>query len=336
MAVKSPQLRDKVAPDIVNAVFAAGLTSPYRLLCTMRAIDVQGRGMYYVPELVERFATNAYGTCLWTKKHLMVLLRKGTGIFWTLDDNTRNGQTKVSIHAPDRIALALGVESLVYDRVFINLEDVLYSLTHFRAVLHTAFESSRKSDTPIARSTLAEITHVSPRTQQCYDQSIDRQRIRNIVDTGLLWTEENIQEVHWKHVERNGRSRPIRPIRQTDGTKTIGYETASTREKVLERTPRGRQKKLNRRLRIMRQQPAAREAQTGTARAHVLVVKRPRWDAQSRNQRKVYYEDAKSALKAFERGQDREICYFDRTIVTYDAGRPSRITGMHLWRSLSL
>lgn len=137
-----------------------------RIWLLLRHLDANGRGWVTLAEA--RAALTAKGAslrvCGW--RQLRNLLAQGEGIFW------RRTRARIWLRSTTKTAAALGVERLRGKPIALSIKSLLGTIGTVRAHLYASFHSGRdaRKAGPIARATLAQLSHVHPRTQRNYER----------------------------------------------------------------------------------------------------------------------------------------------------------------------
>jgi hypothetical protein len=158
----------RVYPDIALGILRREQAAPARVWYLLRHLDVAGCG-----QIAERTARHHLARqesplrlCGW--RQLRNLLNRGEGLFW----ERQNG--RIWLRSLAKVAAALGLTRLQGRPVAVPLAHFLQGIGRFRAHLYATFHSGRGSDEqiadPIARQTLAGLSHVPPRTQRLYEK----------------------------------------------------------------------------------------------------------------------------------------------------------------------
>lgn len=180
----------------------------------------------------------------YSQRHLRDLLNRGEGIYWKRDGFGRLWLTGIT-----KVAERLEVERLQGVRVVIPLADLTGKLTQMRTALQAAFHVSRKSDNPISRATLRDLTGISERSQR--EQENEH---RELIDSQANYSLDGVAtsisaENHAFRYKQNsfhftdkreiqGKSGNIHLAHQLPNSYTAHYPAAS----------RGRKRKINRQL----------------------------------------------------------------------------------------
>ena len=159
----------KLYPDIALGMLRQEQAAAGRIWLLLRHIDNEGRGWLTFEETREKLTRKKSDlrVCGW--RQLRNLLNQGDGVFW----ERRNG--RIWLRSVAKMAAALGVQRLNYQPVAIPLTALLQGMGQVRAHLYASFHSGRgkhkmTKHRPIARDTIAQISHVNQRTQRFYEK----------------------------------------------------------------------------------------------------------------------------------------------------------------------
>lgn len=205
-----------------------------------------------------------------SKRYLRRLLADGDGIFW------ERGRSRIWLHGIGRVCRWLEIERLSGQPVEIPVEKLCGSITEVRAWLMVAFLGGRKDqERPIARATIKKVTGVGRRTQRKYMRAT---RTRVVKNTAVLGP-------YSPHALQRAQIHLGLPAYRRKGE--IHYRMANSYKMpaCVQQVGNGRTKAINRRL------DHCDSPGGGNGRQF------SRW----------YYDDAKAACLAWERGGGREV-----------------------------
>jgi hypothetical protein len=241
-------------------------------------------------------------------RRLRQVLSAGDGVFWD-----RRTSDRLWLRSPDKIAWALDCGRFQGLPVAMEAKSLLGGIALVRAHFSTSYESGRRGDKPISQAALADITGVSVRSQYNYNQLLKRRTRKNIVVTGLPFTTENIQELSFKH------NRPIfcftdwKGKRGQSGAKTCAYQIADTRSSSHEQAPKGRIRKINRKIDLV----------TKPQRGNLRKVSR------------TIHRDAVAATKAFNSDPTIDRIWPEPTSLQPKATRRSKWQGVGVYGAIT-
>jgi hypothetical protein len=188
-----------------------------RLWLLLRLLDSEGRGWLSRADIEAAFTDPDSPTHLCTPRYLRQLLAEGNGRFWVCA-----GRDKVWLRGQAKVAAALGVRKLRGRAVELPVSVLLGPIGDLRAHLYATFHSGRcghssrrdhssgrdhssrdqgrheEQAPPISRASLRELSGVSPRTQQTYDDraAVD---VQPCLAIGGVATTTGSQENAWQH-----------------------------------------------------------------------------------------------------------------------------------------
>ena len=189
----------KLYPSLALALLKKEQVACGRVWLLLRYLDNDGRG-WVAPDEVRRLLTDkASPFYLFGERQLRKLLAQGEGLFWQRDEG------HIWLVGLVRVAAAVGVGSLSGKPVALPVKFLLGSIGDVRAHLYASFHSSRtktertgSQSSPISRATLADLSGVSPRTQQSYEKKAGVTVRRNLAvgsPVGVVCA----QEQAWRH-----------------------------------------------------------------------------------------------------------------------------------------
>lgn len=307
----------KVYPTLNLAFYQAGPAAG-RLWYLMRAYDEaihSGRGWLPVNTLYTLFGRgNGSGQPggpwgIYGRRRLRQLLGEGEELgLWHRD---RRG--RLWLHAPHNVSEALGCGKLGGRPVYLPTAGLLGGIKLVRAHFYASWESGRRHDAPTSRATLEAVTGVPERTQRHYDQLLGRQSQTNIVVTDVAYTPESRQDATW----HNGRNVLcfVDWKGKRGGEKRAEYiarRLPSTRDRCHEPAPKGRLRKHNRRITLVK----------NTAPGHAAEVVQ------------VYHSSGQAAAAAFNRAPELVHFYPDGRALLPTTATPARLVATQLWGAL--
>ena len=238
----------KVYPDIALAMLRQGQSAAGRLWFLLRHLDKEGRGVLRVVNIRETLTKTKtrHRLCGW--RQLRNLLKRGEGIYWQRD------KEHVWLRSAGKVAVNLGVERLNGRPVAIPVKKLLGTIGEARAYLYASFHAARQpvserhlGQKPIARDTLTELTGLTAECQRGYERRVGVRVSRNYV-VGERVSQSGKEERIWQQggaafefVDyRGGQGKP--------GRGYIAWQLPNSYTVSLAHRPKGRQKRINRKL----------------------------------------------------------------------------------------
>jgi len=231
----------------------------------LRYLDQEGQGWLPIDFIQEKLTANDSELRVCGRRQFRNLLQQGRGVFWeracpepaegdkacpeSLPRACRGGRgERVWFKSAAKVAAALGVERLSGHPVQLPIEALLGGIGQVRAHFYASFHGGRRSENPVSRSKLEEITHVPERTQRIYEQTAGVNSQHNIA-IGPQYSEKEVQERAWRHgratfnfIDKEGKQGPA-------GQNYVAWRLPNSYEGCHEPSPKGRQKKINQQLR---------------------------------------------------------------------------------------
>jgi len=238
----------KVYPDIALAMLRQEQAAAGRLWLLLRHLDVDGRGVIRVVILRETLTKSKtrHRLCGW--RQLRNLLRQGEGVYWQRD------KERVWLRSAGRVAAALGVEKLNGRPVAVPVKHLLGTIGEARAYLYASFHAGRQPvssrtqrQKPIARDTLTALTGLTAECQRGYERRVGVLVSQNYV-IGEQANRSGQEERLWQSgggafefVDfRGGQGKP--------GVDYMAWQLPNSYTALLPHRPKGRQKRINRKL----------------------------------------------------------------------------------------
>jgi hypothetical protein len=286
----------KLYPDIALALLREQLVAPGRLWLLLRSIDQDGSGWVDLISARQRLTKKASALRVFGWRQMRKLLARGDGLFWERD------RRRIWLRSPLRVAAAMGIRHLLYQPVGLPLTALLQSIGLVRAHFYASFHSGRRlhktnayRPVPIARATLHALCHASRRTQRTYERRAGVQKRRNFAIGKPLAVADH-QNQAWERgravflvTDHAGRAGPR-------GTTYTAWQLANSYRGPHERQPKGRQKRINRKLADL-----FMKGMTGNGeRAHQSHL--PKGDGVRR-----FFDNGAAAASRYNRGPDSDI-----------------------------
>jgi hypothetical protein len=267
------------------------MAAPGRLWLMLRYLDQEGRGAFRIGEIRGQLTHKKSELRLCGKRQLRNLLRDGEGVFWVRENGC------LWLRSAARVAFALGIEHLSGRPVALPLEVILAGVGTFKAHLYAAFHSSRVKETPqgtrsmpIARETLAGLSGVGRSSQRSYEAAAGVAVQANFA-VGEVAEDDSRQERGWRQGQALFELKDFNGRQGKRGRTYLCWQLPNSYEGGHEFRPRGRQRRINRKLKdlVNKRAPGNGEGP----------------DEETRPE-KVYYPNGLMAAKAYGRDPERE------------------------------
>jgi hypothetical protein len=184
-----------VYPDMALAILRQEQTGAARVWYLLRHVDDDGRGWLEETAVRHHLTGRESPLRLCGQRQLRNLLDQGDGLYW----ERRNG--RLWLRGLAKVAAALGVIRMQGRPVAVPLSRFTAGIGTFRAHLYATFHSGRgnpeKTAGPIARETLANLSHVPPRTQRLYEAKAGVEKETNYA-LGQRVSPQAAQELGWQ------------------------------------------------------------------------------------------------------------------------------------------
>ncbi|MCI0395038.1 MAG: hypothetical protein L0322_08860 [Chloroflexi bacterium] len=298
-------------PDLALAMLREGQVAAGRIWLLVRYLDGDGRGWLDVATLYARLAGDDSPFRVCGQRQLGKLLQRGDGLFWQRDE------ARLWLRSAAKVAAALGLERLSGRPVALPVQVLLGSIGDVRAHFYASFHSGRaalaesrgggtthadscqKEDLGenreairaalIARATLAEMSGVSRRTQQAYERRAGvRVQVNVALGPAASAGAEDRQALAWQRgralfrfVDRRGRQ-------EMPGRAYWAWRLPNSYLGPHAPLPHGRQRRLNRKLAVLRETRGAGNGRNVN-------------DDKRRLSGRRYYHDGAAAARAWER-----------------------------------
>ena len=272
--IAEDDVRDAVAvyPSIAAAALKAGEGAAFRIWSLLMH-EWGGAGGWTTRAAAHELLVSNDGGVFKSNRRLNQILCAGSGSFWTIDEDGR-----IWLHGAARVAAVLKVEHLQGKRVYVPLKKLRGSIKNAKAALYSTIHASRKAQ-PISRATLRDLTGVAERTQVDYDQSAETKTTRNFALVASN-TPENAQQAAFKFGQSVFAFVDWKGKQGAENGRYIAQRLPNTYNTALITAPKGRRKKVNRRLKDLVKKSGAREQQALT----------------------LFHSDGKRAAKAMNNG----------------------------------
>jgi hypothetical protein len=287
----------KLYPDIGLGLLRQELAAPGRLWLLLRYLDGDGCGWLRI-DIVKKQLTapdSPLRVCGW--RQLRNLLRQGRGLFWEMDSDHHGDvgpyEGRLWLRSAGKVAAALGLPRLTGRPVALPVAGLLGGIGDARAHLYAAFHSGRKGKgpdgvpMPIARSTMAEISGVSRRSQRAYEERAGVEGQYNFA-VGEEVETAAAQERAWQE-GTVFRLKDYEGHQGQKGKTYLAWQLPNSYAGGHQQRPKGRQKRINRRLADL-----FMKGMTGNGEDGVDRRQSARYDVR-------YYADGKRAVKGYNR-----------------------------------
>jgi hypothetical protein len=202
----------KIYPDMGTAAIKAEKAAAYRVYLACQHMDQvhnpesntwgRGAGWLDLATVREQLTTDDSQLRLFSWRRLRQVLQDGSGIFWEIEQDDPGQYTgRLWLNGAAKVAASLHVERLTGRPVALPIAAVTSGIGEFKARLHSAWLTSRKTENPISQETIKELTSIPERTQRHYCQVAKTQRRQNYA-IGKQSNKQHMQDRLWK----NGRS----------------------------------------------------------------------------------------------------------------------------------
>lgn len=239
-------------PSLSAAILKQDMEAPARVYFVLRSLDRLGRGWFTLEETRDLLAKKASPWRVVSRRQLHNLLAAGEGIFWQQEGGG------VWLRSLARVAAALGVYHLAGRAVSAPAAEFLGNVADVRAHLYASFISGRPhADMPIARETITAVTGVDERTQKAYEQRVKISATANFC-IGQRLDAETAQDQAWRNRGKGAFELTDKKGRQgKPGEKYLAWQLPNSYQGKHETLPRGKQRRVNRELKVLLNQTAA-------------------------------------------------------------------------------
>ncbi|MCB9420383.1 MAG: hypothetical protein H6667_11280 [Ardenticatenaceae bacterium] len=235
----------KLYPDVALGMLRKELAAAGRIWLLLGYIDNVGRGWLTFETAREKLTgkKSDLQVCGW--RQLRNLLNEGEGVFWMRE----NG--RIWLRSVAKVAAALGVRRLHLQPVALPINVLLNGIGQVRAHFYASFHSSRgKQDAkaaPIARDTLARISHVPQRTQRFYEQRAKVKTRRNFA-IGQMASDIESEKIGWKQGMASFQLKDQDGWHGRKGRIYLAWQLPNNYSGPHAKQPRGRMKRINQEL----------------------------------------------------------------------------------------
>jgi hypothetical protein len=239
-------------PSLSAVILKQDLEAPARIYFALRSLDREGRGWYRLSETRKLLAMRSSPWYAVSRRQLHNLLATGEGIFWQQEGGG------VWLRSPARVAAALGVYHLAGRAVLAPAAEFLGNVADVRAHLYASFISGRPhADMPISRETITAVTGVDERTQKAYERRVKISATANFC-IGQRLDAETTQEQAWRNRGKGAfELTDKKGMQGKPGEKYLAWQLPNSYHDKHETLPRGKQRRVNRELKVLLTQTAA-------------------------------------------------------------------------------
>ena len=260
-----------VYPSLAAVFLSSGLAAVGRFWFLLRAWDDRGRGFYDLDQLYQTFSGDGSPWKITDRRRVQQLIKQGAGIFWTLRKRRGGRFTALQMTGPSGVALTLGVGHLAGSPVAVPVTDLLGGMHKANAALFSAALTLRAAR-PTSRQTLKRMTGAAASTQRAY------------IRTAGIEARPNYVTLPSGDVDRPGVFIYRGRVDGRPGRAILARRLPNSHDPQLTARPRGRVKKLNRKLNLV----------TYGARGETLKIER------------IYHDTAAAAWSSWGRAYNHD------------------------------
>jgi hypothetical protein len=235
----------KVYPDVAIGLLRQEQVAAGRVWLLLQAVDAIGCG--WVDEYQARHLLTGKRAPLrfCGARQLRNLLAQGEDVFWV----RQNG--RIWLRSVAKVAFALEITQLKMRPVAVPVAVLRQKIGTVRAHLYATFHSSRSpvntAKKPIARTTVARLTQVKPRTQRRYERKARVKRQAQFAIGGQATT-NNLQTRAWEQGQATFQFEDFNGQQGTRGKSYVAWQLPNSYVGPHAHQPKGRQKRINRTL----------------------------------------------------------------------------------------
>ena len=287
--VSTPNPTVKLSASIGLAMLQEGCSAEGRIWLLCHHLDQNRCGWLNVQQLREQLTRKGSPLRICGWRQLRKLLQRGTGRFWI-----RDAQGRLWLKGMAHVASCLGLEKVRSRAIQLPIK-ALKNIQTFRAYCYACFFHLRRTDNPISRFALINITDVNERTQSIYEHiaGIDSTRC---IALGNRYSDEDRREQAWNrqnktfifvdHQGKQGRA----------GEKYTAWHLPNRYQSHIETARFGRKRRINQQL---RDKPILVKYQGRGNKFGVMQ--------QTVNTTSVFYQNGSKAVKALRHTSAKEI-----------------------------
>lgn len=279
----------KLYPDVAIGMLRQKQERAGRVWLLLRHLDNRGQGWLDLETIKTKLTGNGAVWPVCGGRQLRNLLNQGEGVFWVRADG------RLWLRSVAKVAAALQVSKLTLKPVAMPVKVLTRTIGEVRAHFYAAFHSSRgmKACKPIARETVAELTHVQPRTQRRYEKWA-RVKQQPHFAVGGRATAETIEATAWQHGRATFQLKDYRGKQGKPGQEYMAWQLPNSYAGPHDSQPRGQQKRINQALSVLFTQ-----GMTGNGHGHT---------------ERRFFGHGRLAAQAYNRGVEHDIYWFDGRI----------------------
>lgn len=235
----------KLYPDLAIGLLRQEQVAAGRLWLLLQAVDAVGCGWVAETRARQLFTSKRGDLRFCGARQLRNLLALGDGVFWMRE----NG--RIWLRSVARVAFSLEIPRLKMRPVALPLAVLRQGIGTVRAHLYATFHSGReraeRASGPIARTTVARLTAVNPRTQRRYERKARVKRQAQFA-IGAAATTENLQARSWEQGQATFAFKDFNGQQGRCGKSYVAWQLPNSYVGPHARQPKGRQKRINRAL----------------------------------------------------------------------------------------
>ena len=180
----------KLYPSIALGMLQKEATAAGRIWLLLKYLDKNGRGWLDKRESNFRLTDKTSNLRVCGQRQFRNLLQKGEGVFWQVD------RQRIWLKSMVKVAEQLDVARLQYKPVGLPVAILTEKIGVVRAHLYASLHSGR-SQAPISRDKLAELSNVNPRIQRRYEKIAKVKKQTNYA-LGQQANGNSLQEKAWQ------------------------------------------------------------------------------------------------------------------------------------------
>ncbi|MCB8982038.1 MAG: hypothetical protein H6657_31910 [Ardenticatenaceae bacterium] len=235
----------KLYPDVAISLLRQEQVAAGRLWLLLQAVDVVGCGWVAEARARQVFTSKRGDLRFCGVRQLRNLLGQGDNTFWVRE----NG--RIWLRSVAKVAFTLGIVRLKMRPVALPVAILRQGIGTVRAHLYAAFHSSREraehTSGPIARTTVARLTAVQPRTQRRYERKA-RVKKQAQFAIGAAATTEALQARGWEQGRATFEFKDFKGQQGPHGKSYVAWQLPNSYVGPHTQQPKGRQKRINRAL----------------------------------------------------------------------------------------
>lgn len=235
----------KVYPDVAIGLLRQDQVAAGRLWLLLQAVDTAGCGWIEEKQARQLFTGKRASLHFCGARQLRNLLAQGEQLFWV----RQNG--RIWLRSVAKVAFALEISALKMRPVALPVAVLRQKIGTVRAHLYATFHSSRtrpsEAKKPIARTTVARLTQVKPRTQRRYERKARVKRQAQFAIGGQATT-DNLQSRAWEQGQATFQFKDFNGQQGPQGKSYVAWQLPNSYVGPHTQEPKGRQKRINRAL----------------------------------------------------------------------------------------